>query len=115
MGWDMNAATKSGSEKLTAEQLAAFKTAAEQVLADAGSVDCLLEAGGLDCSVCARAMEAMTDLSAWTDWTPEQMGEAFAGAVLPDDLTDDNRWEYHSAYHFMRVCALLGLGAHASY
>lgn len=115
MGWDMYAVNKNGTEKLTAEQKAVFKAASDLVASEADSVDGLLDGGALDCSVCARAMEDMTGHSAWSDWTPEEMAERFASAKIPDDLTAESLWPYLSAYHFMRVCTELGLGANASY
>ena len=116
MGWDMSAATDKGSEKLTAEQLAVFAGAAGLVAQEAGSVDGGLSQGALGLSSCARALEDMTPLSTYSDWSAAEMRDAFSRAELPESFDNEyDKMHYLSAYHFMRVCVALGLGAHASY
>jgi hypothetical protein len=112
MGWDMYA---EGPRSGRVRRHYAFRAASKLVVEEAGSVDCFLGTGGLDCSDCAYAMEEMTGHSAWTDWSREQMAERFAAAKLPDEIPGDEKWAYLSAYHFMRVCSELGLAARASY
>ena len=116
MGWDMYAVNRNGNWNLSAEQKTRFKNASDLVAAEAGSVDGSLADGGLGLSSCASALEAMTPLSAYSNWGPDDMAEAFKRASLPETFDGEYDKMHHlSAYHFMRVCAELGLGANASY
>lgn len=112
MGWDMYAVTRQGKPPLN---LDAFKIASDAVVSETGTVDGTLESGYLNCSDCAAAIEAITGHSAWQDWSADELKKRFALALMPDNIEQDKKWAYHSAYQFLRVCAEGGLAAEASY
>ena len=91
----------------------AFESAAESVKEKAEWVDGLLPLGGLDLSGCGEAINAMSDLEAWSDGaTAEEIRELVCSdsweyAVRPHHITPCEWW---SARKFLEVCAQYGLG-----
>ncbi len=114
MGWDMYAVGPRGGRK---PARAAFRAAASEVVRKAGSVDCGLGDGWLDCSPCARWMEAFHGrTSAWKDWTPEDFRAANANANAANtEAPEGESWDYWSAREFIRVCAENNLWGRASF
>lgn len=113
MGWDMYARGPRGGRRPQREK---FVAASKFVIAKAGSVDCLLEVSALDCSACAYALQDMTGLSAWLDWSIDDVQKAWAKAkqVKPKDI-EAEPWAYWSAREFLRICAENKLKTEASY
>lgn len=112
MGWDMFSEGPRGGKK---PARVAFRAASKNVIAEAGSVDCLLSHGALDCSACARWMETFSETkSAWADWSPEDFAAANENAQKTEP-PDSEAWAYWSAREFIRVCAENGLRGWASY
>jgi len=121
MGWDAFA-TRDGElikvdwarDQIVDETLRiAFESAAESVKEKAEWVDGLLPLGGLDLSGCGEAINAMSDLEAWSDGaTAEEIRElvfsdSWEYAVRPHHIT---LYEWWSARKFLEVCARYGLG-----
>ncbi len=98
----------------------AFEAAQARIIRADLSVDGLLSIGGLDCSPCARALEAATGHSAWDPdgWSAEQVKELAASAVWPERLDPDpngDAWAVASAREFLETCARHGLGIYFSW
>lgn len=127
MGWDAYA-TKNG-EILELSQLGnepgdgliltntnlrlAFWDAMKIVADRVGNVDGMLKLGGLDCSVCAQAIDRYGGFDPWTrdDLTPEQVRVVVRDWKKPQWET----WVSLSAYMFLKTCADNGLGVHFSW
>ena len=127
MGWDAYA-TKDG-EILSISELGsapgdawvltdhtlrlAFWEAMKAVASRVGNVDGSLRLGGLDCSVCAQAIDRHGGFDPWSrdDLTPEQVK-----VVVRDwDAPQWNTWGTLSAYYFLKTCADHGLGVRFSW
>ena len=108
MGWDAYAKTRLRREFIIAADLVKYKT---------GIVDCLLSKGGLDCSICGRFLAEATNKSQYTDWTKEEVLEAFKNAKWPriKDIPKDDRWAMESAKEFLRVCVYYQCGITFTY
>ena len=108
MGWD-------AFSSVLDHNLPIFKLVADKVKQKCGSVDDLLQSGGLDCSVCAYVLEIATGESAWNEdgWNAEKVKYLYENAKWPENGYDC--WAVESAKEFLNVCAKLGLEIHFSY
>lgn len=112
MGWDAYAVgPKGGRVRSTAD----FKSAANAVRQVVGSVDGLLERGGLACSPCAYAIEEVSNKSAWRDWSADEVKSLWQTWQTIDPEYVENPWAYYSARAFIKVCAENGYGFEASF
>jgi hypothetical protein len=112
MGWDAYASRSKG-------HVSEFKAAAERVKKLTGSVDWLLEKGGLDCSDCAIELQKATGRNCWDDngWTPFTVNELANNSYWPsiEDIPIERRWAVFSAKEFLETCAKIGSGIYFSY
>lgn len=106
MGWDAWA----NKRKQKVEE---FRIAAREVKEKAGSVDCLLQAGGLDCRLCAHYLAQATQLQVYClGWQVDTVKIVAAKAKWPK-LTAKNRedwWAILSAKAFLETCAKIESG-----
>lgn len=128
MGWD---AFATGTGGVGVDRLAgevpglapAFKAAADGVRLQVGAVDGLLKDGGLDCSICAQALELATGRDCWDEngWSAADVRRLAAAANwdFPAEAVargasrnwaDAAPWAKASARAFLETCAALGLG-----
>jgi hypothetical protein len=109
MGWDAFANRTKGHIKST------FRPASEAVKDEAGSVDIGLESGWLDCSACARALEAATGQSCYDEfgWSAKKVRKMADGANW--DIEGHDRWALLSAKSFLESCAKINTGINFSW
>lgn len=113
MGWDAYAQGPQGGELKHAD-LKEFEKAAKLVRDVCGTVDGLLDEGGLDVSNCAYALEGATCQSAWNEhgWSAEAVKDYWAKS---DWHISAEPWAACSARMFLKVCAERGLSIQFSY
>lgn len=109
MGWDAFANKTKGHIKST------FRVCSKEVREKAGSVDIGLESGWLDCSACARALEAATGASCYDEdgWSAAKVKRLSQEANF--DIDDHDQWALLSAKAFLDSCAKIGTGIHFSW
>jgi hypothetical protein len=113
MGWDAYSEHGEFQGKWPHKSKAAFAAASRRVKRKAGSVDWLLERGGLDVSNCAYALENATGESAWDQdgWEAKKVKRLAKSAQWPalEDVDKSEWWAILSAREFLETCAKLGL------
>lgn len=115
MGWDAYAehGEYRGKGKWPRKSRDAFKRAAARVQKKAGSVDWLLDKGGLDVSTCAYVLQEATGASAWDQdgWEAKKVQRLAKSAKWPAirEVAQDHRWAVLSAREFLETCAKLNL------
>lgn len=109
MGWDAYANRPQGHIRST------FRVASKAVIEEAGSVDIGLESGWLDCSACARALEAATGNSCYDEfgWSSEKVSKLANDAIW--DIEGHPKWALLSAKSFLECCAKINTGIHFSW
>jgi hypothetical protein len=120
MGWDaFSSAVKVRPRSKMLTEIQEFKKAANKVRKITKTVDCFLAMGGLDCSICAFALQQATGQSCWSeDWSAEKVQELAKTAHWPiiDTVKEgDDSWAILSAKAFLETCAKLNCSIHFSW
>ena len=112
MGWDAYSTPYS-----TRFDLPEYKAASDRVVAETGTVDGLLDEGGLDVSTCAHMLQKATGQAVWTEnpWAPEFVQTLATQADWDFDVSQDEAWAKASAKAFLETTAALGRGVSVSF
>lgn len=115
MGWDAHAIgvkidySKSLPQIIDPVQNRVFITVFNSVKKACGTVDGLLDQGGLDCTICGEMLERATgqDCDSEQVWRKEKVRRLAEKADFSFSVKEDERWAKESARAFLYACAAL--------
>lgn len=125
MGWDAYAKPvdndwKKDGRIVNRRQRRVFKEASKEVYEKAGTVDWLLDKGGLDVSTCGEMLAQATgqsvyDENGWNKKRVKELSRTADWSFIDHPVDIEDLWAYWSAKKFLEACAKLGLGIRFSY